>query len=145
LLKSCTEKNSSCYDLKRGEKMPNDDFFDSDYHDEGSFSKSPHKQRRSILIAAVMGLILFLLALAGIALINESGLSNGEEPPFLESAENSTSSTPVLEPGDFIPGEPLEEEIEETFCTLDAKICPDGSSVGRSGPNCEFAPCPAEN
>lgn len=27
-------------------------------------------------------------------------------------------------------------------CTLDAKICPDGSTVGRQGPNCEFAPCP---
>ena len=27
-------------------------------------------------------------------------------------------------------------------CTMDAKICPDGSSVGRSGPKCEFAPCP---
>ncbi len=27
-------------------------------------------------------------------------------------------------------------------CTLEAKLCPDGSSVGRSGPNCEFAPCP---
>ncbi len=29
-------------------------------------------------------------------------------------------------------------------CTLEAKICPDGSSVGRSGPNCEFAACPGE-
>ncbi len=27
-------------------------------------------------------------------------------------------------------------------CTMDAKICPDGSSVGRSGPRCEFAQCP---
>lgn len=27
-------------------------------------------------------------------------------------------------------------------CTLEAKICPDGSSVGRTGPNCEFAECP---
>ncbi len=27
-------------------------------------------------------------------------------------------------------------------CTLEAKICPDGSSVGRTGPNCEFASCP---
>ena len=27
-------------------------------------------------------------------------------------------------------------------CTQDAKLCPDGSSVGRIGPNCEFAPCP---
>ena len=27
-------------------------------------------------------------------------------------------------------------------CTADAKICPDGTGVGRSGPLCEFAPCP---
>ncbi|MDR3643388.1 MAG: hypothetical protein P4L74_07245 [Candidatus Doudnabacteria bacterium] len=27
-------------------------------------------------------------------------------------------------------------------CTLEAKQCPDGSYVGRSGPNCEFAACP---
>jgi hypothetical protein len=27
-------------------------------------------------------------------------------------------------------------------CTLEAKLCPDGSSVGRTGPNCEFSPCP---
>lgn len=27
-------------------------------------------------------------------------------------------------------------------CQMDAKICPDGTSVGRSGPNCEFEPCP---
>jgi putative hemolysin len=27
-------------------------------------------------------------------------------------------------------------------CTEEAKICPDGSAVGRTGPNCEFAPCP---
>lgn len=29
----------------------------------------------------------------------------------------------------------------QTACTLDAKLCPDGSSVGRTGPNCEFAAC----
>lgn len=27
-------------------------------------------------------------------------------------------------------------------CTADAKICPDGSAVGRIAPICEFAPCP---
>lgn len=27
-------------------------------------------------------------------------------------------------------------------CTEEAKICPDGSAVGRTGPNCEFAACP---
>lgn len=29
-------------------------------------------------------------------------------------------------------------------CTQEAKICPDGSAVGRTGSNCEFATCPAE-
>lgn len=27
-------------------------------------------------------------------------------------------------------------------CTMEAKVCPDGSTVGRTGPNCEFAACP---
>lgn len=29
-------------------------------------------------------------------------------------------------------------------CTLEAKLCPDGSAVGRTGPNCEFATCPED-
>jgi hypothetical protein len=28
-------------------------------------------------------------------------------------------------------------------CTMEAKLCPDGSAVGRTGPNCEFAACPS--
>lgn len=32
-----------------------------------------------------------------------------------------------------------------TACTLEAKICPDGTSVGRTGPSCAFAPCPPGN
>lgn len=30
----------------------------------------------------------------------------------------------------------------EVACTMEAKICPDGSSVGRQGPSCEFTACP---
>lgn len=33
---------------------------------------------------------------------------------------------------------------EWVACTMDAKICPDGSAVGRQGPHCEFAKCPGE-
>jgi hypothetical protein len=33
---------------------------------------------------------------------------------------------------------------EPVACTMEAKICPDGSAVGRSGPKCEFAACPGE-
>ena len=45
----------------------------------------------------------------------------------------------------------LKQEIQQRIqeiqgkikaCTQEAKICPDGSSVGRTGPNCEFASCP---
>lgn len=31
---------------------------------------------------------------------------------------------------------------EPKMCTQEAKVCPDGSAVGRTGPDCEFAPCP---
>lgn len=31
---------------------------------------------------------------------------------------------------------------KQKACTQDAKVCPDGTSVGRVGPKCEFAPCP---
>ena len=30
---------------------------------------------------------------------------------------------------------------QQIACTMEAKICPDGSYVGRSGPDCEFTPC----
>ncbi|MFZ1626216.1 MAG: hypothetical protein WAT81_00245 [Candidatus Moraniibacteriota bacterium] len=32
--------------------------------------------------------------------------------------------------------------VGEWACTMEAKLCPDGSAVSRSGPRCEFAPCP---
>ncbi len=35
-----------------------------------------------------------------------------------------------------------ETPTQPVACTMDAKVCPDGSAVGRTGPNCEFAPCP---
>jgi hypothetical protein len=34
------------------------------------------------------------------------------------------------------------EPATPTACTDEGKICPDGSVVGRSGPDCEFTPCP---
>jgi hypothetical protein len=41
---------------------------------------------------------------------------------------------------------PTPTEVGDTkggvVCTMEAKLCPDGSYVGRTGPNCEFSPCP---
>lgn len=40
-----------------------------------------------------------------------------------------------------IPDTNTDLEEETVFCTMDAMQCPDGSYVGRTGPNCEFV-CP---
>jgi hypothetical protein len=34
---------------------------------------------------------------------------------------------------------------EQVACTAEAKICPDGSTVGREGPQCAFTPCAYPN
>ena len=34
---------------------------------------------------------------------------------------------------------------EQVACTQEAKICPNGASVGRTGPTCAFAACPPPN
>jgi len=41
-----------------------------------------------------------------------------------------------------IPIEKTNKVPKEVMCTEEAKICPDGSFVGRTGPKCEFASCP---
>jgi hypothetical protein len=50
----------------------------------------------------------------------------------------SPMSKPALEPS-----RPTPKPVEKIFCTQEAKLCADGSSVGRTGPRCEFAECPA--
>lgn len=37
------------------------------------------------------------------------------------------------------------QKQEIVFCTQEAKLCGDGSYVGRTGPKCEFSACPNEN
>jgi hypothetical protein len=38
-----------------------------------------------------------------------------------------------------LPTQPVEDDV--VMCTMDAMMCPDGTYVGRSGPNCQFV-CP---
>lgn len=54
--------------------------------------------------------------------------------PTFMPATPSPEATPIVSP----------DPNEGVMCTLDAKLCPDGSAVGRGGPNCEFDPCPGE-
>jgi len=60
----------------------------------------------------------------------------GETDPIDETTMNNIFSTiKFMEPEASTSPLPV-------ACTMEAKICPDGSAVGRSGPKCEFAPCP---
>ena len=44
----------------------------------------------------------------------------------------------------LLPIEKMKPTISQSQkCPMDAKICPDGSSVSRSGPDCEFVACPS--
>ncbi len=38
-----------------------------------------------------------------------------------------------------------EDDVKMIVCTQEARMCPDGSFVGRKGPKCEFTKCPNEN
>lgn len=53
----------------------------------------------------------------------------------------------VLGLGGFLYRYTMEQpnQEEQIACTMEARICPDGSSVGRSGPDCAFAACPFPN
>lgn len=74
---------------------------------------------------------------------------------FINGSENPDILDALINPFDRLlvsfgneSDEVIQTQIESipvitttTACTLEAKICPDGTSVGRTGPNCEFAPC----
>lgn len=80
------------------------------------------------LVLVVLGLL--VLAAVGVA----GGYYYGQQ----QSGTNNASQTPDLQ--EAMPGSG--SGLEQTLCTMDAMMCPDGSSVGRSGPNCEFDVCP---
>ncbi|MFZ1074858.1 MAG: hypothetical protein WAN50_00575 [Minisyncoccia bacterium] len=47
--------------------------------------------------------------------------------------------------GGFFYRNALENPTQPVACPLDAKLCPDGTSVARTGNSCTFAPCPPPN
>ena len=44
-----------------------------------------------------------------------------------------------------VPGAPQNSGDTGVVCTMEAKLCPDGSYVGRTGPKCEFSACPTSS
>lgn len=56
---------------------------------------------------------------------------------WVQSKESIISDQPLIVENQ----KPVEEK--GAICTQDAKLCDDGSYVSRTGPKCEFAPCPS--
>ncbi len=75
---------------------------------------------------AIILIIVGVLALGGGVYIAQKAVKERISPPSEEIQQKPTLP---------ISGKP---------CIQEAKICPDGISVGRTGPNCEFAECPGE-
>jgi hypothetical protein len=97
-----------------------------------SSSQPPSDQNQDGLVVCTMD-----------AKICPDGSAVGRVPPSCEFAKCPvTTQTPAEEPETA----PIEDDVEEmpVACTMDAKVCWDGSYVGRVAPDCEFAPCPPE-
>ena len=63
-----------------------------------------------------------------------------ENLPPEDDSTISEPPRPIGGEGWGVPDGPMPPDM--TACPMDAKLCPDGSAVGRTGPACEFAPCP---
>ena len=104
--------------------------------------------------SSVVSIILFVLLCIGLVffLVNTSGVakniptttqststsSNNESTSTSDSSSTSLSvSTTTTNKDTGINTNP------PIACTMEAKLCSDGSYVGRTGPYCEFSPCPS--
>lgn len=59
-----------------------------------------------------------------------------------DAVVQSPPTTPPTPPTIKAVPTPAPKPAMPVACTMEAKLCPDGSSVGRTGPSCEFSACP---
>ena len=63
--------------------------------------------------------------------------------PIAELGGSCVKDGSTLPPEDVTPPSPSPALDGGVVCTMDAKLCQDGSYVSRTGPKCEFSACPA--
>lgn len=82
--------------------------------------------------------ILFLMAIVLWRFIEPTPtiIVSTEVPVPTKPSTNDQEQTPLEPPV------PPASTSSPVACTMEAKMCPDGSFVGRTGPGCEFAACP---
>lgn len=95
-------------------------------------------------------IVILILIIVGLA-IAWKFIENGKAEPVVSNFEECViAGNPIME---SYPrqcrheGENYIENISNISlpkaCTKEARVCEDGTSVGRTGPNCEFTPCPS--
>ena len=94
-------------------------------------------------------IITVLIVLAGGALLF-FGMEKKAEAPVSENSlidndqadvvNTNSEEIPTSTVGAYQPPKITQNAIA---CTMEAKLCPDGSYVGRTGPKCEFTVCPS--
>ncbi|HCP08304.1 MAG TPA: hypothetical protein DIT25_00685 [Candidatus Moranbacteria bacterium] len=98
-----------------------------------------HKHHHHINKTAVaIGVVIFIFAIGLAAFLWET-LECGwycEEGSSRCQTFSCAGLVPQNKPGELLIEKPLMP------CTKEAMLCPDGSTVGRIGPKCEFASCP---
>jgi hypothetical protein len=77
----------------------------------------------------------FFASLIGLVFVL-GGCSLGSPVAQVNPPKNPPPAAPSTSTQPIVPKQPV-------ACTQEAKICPDGTAVGRSGPNCDFAQCPS--
>jgi hypothetical protein len=95
-----------------------------------------------ILIIAVMAIVLGGLAFAYTSYVS------GHCPAYTPPLNDGPCLGKMVSGGFDKKGCPVPDwcEVKNTqsvVCSTDAKVCPDGSYVSRTGPNCEFKECPS--
>ena len=111
-----------------------------------------------IALAVALGVIALIILIAFFPQTRTVPAGFSTEPSGLESQEgvlrgtdsynlpgspyygNVTPPAQRYQPAPSQPQVPAEPDM--VACTMEAMQCPDGSYVGRTGPNCAFAPCP---
>lgn len=117
----------------------------------------------SIRKKKVRGLLLLTLVLAlvfaGLVALDRYHIVPSQDARNIDGSLPTATNTPIDSVGSSSPSDQFysgdtrrkpapipqpmgDNGVSGVACTMEAKFCPDGSYVGRSGPKCEFAPCP---
>jgi len=94
---------------------------------------------------SVAGIKLILLATIVVGGLLMTDFAQAQVCPMIQRiCQDGSNATPIQGSCEqACPEDGITTSPPPQVCTQEAKMCPDGSYVGRTGPNCAFAACPS--